>query len=64
MSLKHVAQHPLRHRLGHLGRQRGIGQRILGGERQGMALLSRREQGVAHYALAAGGEGHGKLLGG
>ncbi|MNZ55110.1 hypothetical protein D3C78_730290 [compost metagenome] len=40
MTLEHVAQHPLRHRLGHLGRQRGIGQRILGGERQGMALLS------------------------
>ena len=39
--LEHVANKALGHRLAHLGRQLGIGQRILGGQRQGMALLGR-----------------------
>ncbi len=41
VSLEHVAQHPLRHRLGDVGGQLGIGQRVFGGERQGVALLGR-----------------------
>ena len=64
VALEHVAQHPLRHCIGDAGGEIRVRQGILGGKREGVALLGRREQGVAHYALTAGGEGHGRLRSG